>query len=260
MAYLLFKMDLPTSRTNQFRQGKLHVMEGNTSIKSWTATSGYAPYQCLNDQSTRAKGPIPSCSKVGITNYSVSTSPINHTNTPGIRSNFYHILNSRWSGGKVVVNGIARSQFGIHFDDRSPGSAGCIVIRTRSEWNDCDQYLKAYRQRGHNRIDLIVQYNGSSPLLPQSQVFTVQQPTSGQNQPVNTSITFSGTAKPEVSKIIALVGPGGPFKIAELTSAGATWRFDYKFLNRGVNRPFTFQAYNSSGRLLQTISFRLTII
>lgn len=72
MAYLLFKMDLPTSRTNQFRQGKLHVMEGNTSIKSWTATSGYAPYQCLNDQSTRAKGPIPSCSKVGITNYGSS--------------------------------------------------------------------------------------------------------------------------------------------------------------------------------------------
>ena len=59
--------------------------------------------------------------------------------------------------------------------------------------------------------------------------------------------------------IKVFVGPGGPYKIADLKNVDETWSFDYTFLNRGVNRPFTFQAYNSSGNLLQEIYRKLTI-
>ncbi len=73
MASLLFKMDLSSASQNTLIEGTLHVMEGNTSIKSFIATSGRSPWQHKRSQSLVAKGPIPACRKVGISNYSAPT-------------------------------------------------------------------------------------------------------------------------------------------------------------------------------------------
>lgn len=258
MARLLFKMDLSPASQSTLIEGTLHVMEGSTSIKSFKATSGGPPYQHRRAQHLRGKGPIPACRKVGISNYSAPTTPY-QISAPGAAGNFYHITPD------VIVEGVFRSQFGFHRDanrPRYPGSAGCIVF-IDPHWTNFQNFMREYKNRGFSQISLIVEYN--TPAITPSvtpagqEFFKVNQPTSGQNISVNQAITFSGTAKPEVSTIIALVGPGGPFKIADLKNVDSTWSFTQTFITRGVNRPFRFRAFDSSGDHLQDISFNLTV-
>ena len=90
-------------------------------------------------------------------------------------------------------------------------------------------------------------------------VLKLNQPTSGQRFSVNTPVTFSGTAKPEVTKIKATIGPGGPFAIAELTDVSGTWTFTKTFLNTGKDRPVTLQPLNSQNQPLKDLTFTITI-
>ncbi len=87
----------------------------------------------------------------------------------------------------------------------------------------------------------------------------VDQPTSGQIVSVNTPVTFSGTAEPEVEVIKVSIGPGGLFAIADLNNVGATWSFTQTFRNRGVDRPVTVQAFDTSGNRLQSFLFTITV-
>jgi hypothetical protein len=161
MTHLLFKMALPTARTYQLIEGKLSVMEGENTLQSWTATSGHPPYQCFDDQKTRAKGPIPSCSKVGISSYSVKTKPIDLSYHSAVRSNDYLIDEPN----KVCIDGVWRSAFDIHFDAGIQGSCGAIVMN-RSEFDSFDKFMQNYRKQGHSSIDLIVEYEASeTPIL-----------------------------------------------------------------------------------------------
>ena len=90
-------------------------------------------------------------------------------------------------------------------------------------------------------------------------ILEVDQPTDGQVLPVNTSITFSGTAKPEVSSLSVTIGPGGPFKIADIKDIKGTWSFTVTFRNSGNNRPLTFSAFDSSGSSLGDITSTITV-
>jgi Fungal chitosanase of glycosyl hydrolase group 75 len=90
-------------------------------------------------------------------------------------------------------------------------------------------------------------------------VFKVNEPTSGQVVPINTSVTFSGTADPGVSSIVVTIGPGGPFQIADLKNVGETWSFTVTFRNSGSNRPLTFSAFDSSGSNLGDITSNITV-
>jgi hypothetical protein len=90
-------------------------------------------------------------------------------------------------------------------------------------------------------------------------ILKVDQPTDGQVVPVNTSITFSGTAKPEVSSLSVTIGPGGPFKIADIKDIKGTWSFTVTFRNSGNNRPLTFSAFDSSGSSLGHITSTITV-
>ncbi len=87
----------------------------------------------------------------------------------------------------------------------------------------------------------------------------LNQPTSGQRFLVNTPVTFSGTAKPEVTEIKATIGPGGPFTIAELTDVSGTWTFTKTFLHTGKDRPVTLQPLNSQNQPLKNLTFTITI-
>ncbi len=90
-------------------------------------------------------------------------------------------------------------------------------------------------------------------------VLKLNQPTSGQRFSVNTPVTFSGTAKPEVTKIKATIGPGGPFAIAELTDVVGTWTFIQTFRNPGKDRTVTLQPFNSQNQPLADLTFTITI-
>jgi hypothetical protein len=90
-------------------------------------------------------------------------------------------------------------------------------------------------------------------------VLKLNQPTSGQRFSVNTPVTFSGTAKSEVTQIKATIGPGGPFAIAELTNLAGTWTFTKTFLNTGKDRPVTLQPFNSQNQPLKDLTFTITI-
>ena len=87
----------------------------------------------------------------------------------------------------------------------------------------------------------------------------LDQPTSGQLFSLNTPVTFSGTAKPEVTKIKATIGPAGPFAIAELTDISGTWTFTQTFRNTGKDRTVTLQPFNSQNQPLKDLTFTITI-
>lgn len=91
-------------------------------------------------------------------------------------------------------------------------------------------------------------------------VFTVDEPKPGQTKTTSTPIEFKGTANPQVVTVEATVGPGGPFKIGSAKpSSNGTWNFTQTLVTPERNRPFIFKALDSSGNVLQTIQFNLTL-
>ena len=90
-------------------------------------------------------------------------------------------------------------------------------------------------------------------------VLQLNQPTPGQSFSVNTPVTFSGTAKPQVETIKATIGPNGPFTIAELSSVESTWTFTQTFRSPGNNRPVTLVPFDSNNKPLPSLTFTITI-
>lgn len=264
MASLVFKMDLPDSARNALVPGKLLVLNNSgTLIDSYNATSGAPRCQYKTSQHRRGVGPLPECRKLGITSYSVPTRGY-YLGTPGVRGNFYHI-----TPDPVAIRGVRRGEFGIHWDanwPRSPGSAGCIVMTGKdgkTEFARFEKLMSNLRSQGISKLPLIVAYNqGSVPIItpPRSKYFTVEQPKPGQILDIEKPITFSGTAKPEVSTIIVLVGPPeGHFKIKHLRQVENTWTFNQTFNTKGVNRPLRFRAFDAEGNHLEDIKFNFTL-
>ena len=156
MNFLLFSMALKPSAS--LLMGKLHVMDGKTSIASYTATSGLVGYQEQKHQSWRGIGAMPECKKVGISRYSVLTEPYGRISNPEITDVFFSVNHPI----RILVDGIWRAGFGIHFDSSIPGSSGCIIFRDKTEWNAFIQFMDDYAGKGFSSISLIVEYNASS--------------------------------------------------------------------------------------------------
>jgi hypothetical protein len=90
-------------------------------------------------------------------------------------------------------------------------------------------------------------------------VIQLNQPQSGQSFAVNTAVTFSGTANPEVSRIKVSIGPGGPFEIADLKDVQKNWTFEQVFKTKGVNRPVVIQPFDATDKPLKPLTFTITI-
>lgn len=265
MTSLVFKMDLPDSARSGLVAGKLLVLnESGKLIDSYNATSGCPRCQYKTSQHRRGVGPLPECRKVGITSYSVPTRGY-YLGTAGVGGNFYHI-----TPDPVTIRGVRRGEFGIHRDanwPRIPGSAGCIVMTGKNgkkEFARFERLMSKLRGQGISKLSLLVAYNqGSVPIITppptRPKYFTVEQPKPGQILDIKKPITFCGTAKPEVSTIIVLVGPGGPFKITDLKQVGDSWSFTQTFVTKGVNRPLRFRAFDAEGNHLEDIKFNFTL-
>jgi len=90
-------------------------------------------------------------------------------------------------------------------------------------------------------------------------VIQLNQPQSGQSFAVNTAVTFSGTANPEVSRIKVSIGPGGLFEIADLKNIKKNWTFQQVFNTKGIDRPVTIQPFNATDKPLKPLNFTITI-
>lgn len=256
MSWLRFRMNLRDS--SDLITGKLSIMDEDKEVRSFVATSGLPSWQRQSCQSARGKGPIPACKTINISNYSASTSPFDERGVPGIEGNFYYIEPDR------VVVPPPRGEFGIHFDARVPGSAGCIVLCNENEWKDFQDFMASYKRQGFSTISLIVEYNVSNTATPENPVgtsyFTVTTPRPGSTLKTHESIEFSGTADAKVAQIIITVGPGGPFKIAEVQPRDEKWSFSQTLVTPGVGRSFSFRAFDTDSNLLQKIDFQLTLV
>lgn len=256
MSWLRFRMNLEQS--SDLITGKLSIMDEDKEVRSFLATSGLASWQRKSCQSERGKGPIPACKTVNISNYTVRTTPFDERGVSGVEGNFYYI-----EPDPVDVPP-RRGEFGIHFDANIPGSAGCVVLRKRDEWEDFQDFMARYKRQGLSTISLIVEYNVPNTAIREAPAgtsyFTVTSPQPGSTLKTHESIEFSGTADAKVAQIIVTVGPGGPFKIGEVEPRDGKWSFSQALVTPGVSRPFSFSAFDADSNLLQKINFQLTLV
>ncbi len=257
MTWLRFQMDLSDEPKDNLILGELALMEGGNAIKTYPVTSGIAPHQHKRSQSLKGAGPIPSCDSVGLGSYFVNTEPIDHTGLIGVEGNFYWIN----TPPKVVIAGIERSEFGIHFDANVPGSAGCIVFEEPSEWDDFQDFMSEYRSKGFNSIALIVEYN-APPAPPADPLFSIGKPQNKSVIKIAEPLVFQGgITDNKVKKIVITAGPGGPFPVGEaVPDQQGGWRFQKTLSNTGKDRPFWFVAEDENGEELQRQELVLTLV
>lgn len=144
MHKLLFTMDLGASVDLIYGNLQLNYPDGK--LIDYLATSGCAQWQQPEDQSARARGPIPAW------NYKVPTTPY-WVDTRGIEGWFFHI-----TPDPVIINGVTRGEFGIHYDANVPGSAGCIVLKNFPGWQRFCDRMEAIAKSGIKSIPLSVNY------------------------------------------------------------------------------------------------------
>jgi hypothetical protein len=141
---LIFNMPLGMSK--QLITGSLKLMYPSGEIIDYLATSGLPDWQRPEDQWARGKGPIPAG------DYEIPSEPY-WLDTRGIEGYFFHITPDPVGSGERV-----RAELGIHFDARSPGTAGCIGLINSEGWQRFCRRMAAIASLGVKTLALKVQY------------------------------------------------------------------------------------------------------
>jgi hypothetical protein len=97
------------------------------------------------------------------------------------------------------------------------------------------------------------------PPGPSRSPVQLQEPSEVNHFSIGQPVRFSGTADPAVKQIVASIGPGGPFRIANVTNVGTNWSFLATFRNPGQARVVTIQPFDTNGTPLPPLTFILTI-
>lgn len=150
---LLFHAELRDS--NRLIDGRLLLIDKNSNkeIERYIATSGQVGWQDDVETDQRGRGALPSPDDVGIDCYFIDTAPVHLPHVKGVEGNFYKILPFQVK----TRSGRTRSDFGIHWDGNTPGSAGCIVIRNKPAWQAFDARIAGLRSK-FKQIPLMVSY------------------------------------------------------------------------------------------------------
>ena len=147
----LFKMEL--RETSTLINGNLFLFSNEDFTDQAfdaVATSGLTRNQGLDDIWVRRHGPIPN-----LPNLRISTEGVNLASNPGIQGMFFPILPFTLRRH----DGYTRSDFGVHFDANTPGSAGCIVIRNRNTFDRFTDIMNETKAAGLETIPLKIEYN-----------------------------------------------------------------------------------------------------
>lgn len=156
--------------------GYLTFNRGNQEILRVRATSGQPGFQYLGAHTVRGRGCIPPDN-----DWRISTSGY-YSSTRGIEGIFYHITPD-------PDPDTGRSEFGLHRDSNvatSPGSAGCIVVKT-SDFNNRIRPLLDSLRGVQLHVPLTVVYN-------QATAIAVASEGSGASYTVVPGDTLSGIA------------------------------------------------------------------
>lgn len=145
------------SKTSEWQliNGTLLIKEDiNQAGVKLTARSGLAGYQTNGAWRIKGRGPIPPSQQIIPQKWSVSTQRLWMPDVKGVEGSFYPI-----APFQVSLLGIARGDFGIHFDANIPGSSGCIVIRQQDHWDLFREKMAEFRLEGLQQIPLFVVYD-----------------------------------------------------------------------------------------------------
>jgi hypothetical protein len=94
---------------------------------------------------------------------------------------------------------------------------------------------------------------------PGRSLVQLQEPSEGKRFSIGKPVRFSGTADPAVKRIVASIGPGGPFRIANIANVGPNWSFLATFRNPGQARVVTLQPFDTNDAPLPPLTLTLTI-
>ncbi len=154
MKILLYHQHL--TKSANLIEGRLLLLDSETAsiVNTYIATSGLPNNQRFDCLSSPGRGPIPHNSITGLDCYYMSTTPIYMPNVKGVEGNFYKI-----NPHMVMVDGVERGDFGVHFDANVPGSSGCTVLRTGVGWEAFEKDMKNLLTAGVKQIPLLVSYS-----------------------------------------------------------------------------------------------------
>lgn len=152
--HLIFNFYINKGAATRQQYGTLMLKTPVTRMR-FQATSGLCGYQAQKDCWRRAKGAIPPHSCVNISNYLVHLQPIAMPNVTGVDGNFYRITPFK---NVVSIGGMSvyRGDFGIHFDSNVIGTAGCIGINLRDQWQTLEHKFSDLLKMGYSIIPLFV--------------------------------------------------------------------------------------------------------
>lgn len=139
-----------------------HLIEGTLLIKKdiekagvkLNATSGLPGYQTKGAWRIKGRGPIPPSVQIIPQKWMVATQRLWMSDVKGVEGSFYSI-----SPFQILLPGVARGDFGIHFDANVPGSSGCIVIRQQDHWDLFRKEIAEFRLDGIQQLPLFVSYD-----------------------------------------------------------------------------------------------------
>jgi hypothetical protein len=141
------RFELSTRKTSTLILGKLQLMQGQTELNAYTATSSIANRQYRGSWTVKG-GLIPPAD-----NYQVATDPIWMPDIKGVEGSFYAI-----TPFEVQTSGAVRGDFGVHFDANVPGSMGCVVLSTQKGWDAFRRDVKAIAAQEVKYLPLTVRY------------------------------------------------------------------------------------------------------
>lgn len=130
---------------------KKNIDNANVKLR---VTSGLAGYQKKGDWRIKGRGYIPPSQQIIPQKWFVSTQRLWMPNVKGVEGSFYAI-----APFQIFLPGVARGDFGIHFDANVPGSAGCIVIRQQDHWDLFRKQMELFRLDAIQQVPLFVSYD-----------------------------------------------------------------------------------------------------
>ena len=151
-----FSMQLPLVGTDRLIQGKLIVTDPDGSSTKYEATSGCPGNQFEGSYKLKGRGCLPPNEAIREECYHIRTKRLWLPNIPGVEGSFYEI-----DPDMVNCGGIFRGDFGVHYDARYPGSAGCIVMRIQGHWDSFRAQMQKFFDSGINAIELHVDYKSA---------------------------------------------------------------------------------------------------
>lgn len=142
-------------RDKSIDEGRLSICSlENGTLEVWIARSSHATKQYRESFHSRGGYLPPEYRVPDLTNWTVSTVPIDLTKHRGVAGNFYKITPFEVTtdlGGK-------RSDFGIHLDANAPGSMGCIVL-SKKRFGEFEAWMKILENETITKIPLFVRYS-----------------------------------------------------------------------------------------------------